>query len=106
MSAVVQTRLEAALNQAFDPEYLTLENESSGHGGFYPGKESHFKLVLVTAKFSGMPRVRRHQSVYAAVHDELTAQGGTVHALALHLYTPEEWQGEAPQSPHCRGGSA
>ena len=33
---------------------------------------------------------------------------GSVHALALHLYTPGEWQtrhGAIPDSPDCRGGS-
>ena len=32
---------------------------------------------------------------------------GPVHALALHTYTPDEWQrvGEAPESPDCRGGT-
>jgi len=50
-------------------------------------------------------QVARHQSVYAAVADELA---GPVHALALHTYTPGEWAGReqaAPASPACLGGS-
>ena len=41
-----------------------------------------------------------------ALADELA---GEVHALALHTYTPEEWQarfGDAPMSPPCLGGKA
>jgi BolA protein len=32
---------------------------------------------------------------------------GSVHALALHTYTPEEWSETeaAPDSPDCRGGT-
>ena len=47
----------------------------------------------------------RHQNVYEILADELS---GSVHALALHLYTPGEWQtrhGAIPDSPDCRGGS-
>ena len=32
---------------------------------------------------------------------------GPVHALALHLFTPEEWRaqgGDVADSPDCRGG--
>jgi len=32
---------------------------------------------------------------------------GPIHALALHLYTPEEWaqrQETSPRSPDCHGG--
>ena len=41
---------------------------------------------------------------YSLLADELA---GPVHALALHLYTPQQWsaRGEAsPDSPNCRGG--
>jgi len=49
--------------------------------------------------------VKRHQSVYALLADEMA---GPVHALALHLYSPAEWVERAnarPDSPDCRGGS-
>jgi len=31
---------------------------------------------------------------------------GKIHALALHTYTPDEWDnaGQVPDSPRCRGG--
>jgi BolA protein len=49
--------------------------------------------------------VARHQQVYAALAPQLA---GPVHALALHTYSPCEWQQrerEAPASPPCLGGS-
>jgi BolA protein len=50
--------------------------------------------------------VKRHQAVYRVLQDELQSggQGGSVHALALHLHTPEEWSAVAvPASPLCAG---
>lgn len=67
--------------------------------------ETHFKLVLVSEHFRGVRKVARHQQVYACVAEELA---GPVHALALHLYDPDEWlarNAPAPDSPNCLGGS-
>lgn len=99
--------LERLLNDAFSPTYLYLENESHMHGGYVEGKESHFKLTLVSEQFESKRLVQRHQAVYAAVAEQLTSGGGGVHALAIHAYTPEEWHtqiavhGNAPDSPNC-----
>ena len=52
-----------------------------------------------------MRAVARHQQVYAILAQELA---GSVHALALHLYSPHEWetqQSALRQSPACLGGS-
>ncbi|WP_430462110.1 BolA family protein [Thalassolituus sp. LLYu03] len=85
---------------ALNPVHVELINESHMHAG--PATDSHFKLVLVSDAFTGKRAVARHQSVYALVAEELK---GPVHALALHLYTPEEWQtASVPASPKCQGG--
>jgi BolA protein len=70
-----------------------------------PNSETHFKVILVSEAFDGKRKVARHQQVYAALATQLE---GPVHALALHTYTPAEWQQrqqEAPTSPQCLGGS-
>lgn len=86
----------------FQPELLDVLNESHNHN-VPEGSESHFKVVLVSKKFSGQTKVKRHQMVYATLSQELS---GAVHALALHLYTPEEWETAAvPVSPKCMGGT-
>ena len=97
-----QARLHSVLQQAFNPDFLVVENESHNHGG--PATESHYKVTLVSAAFVGLRAVARHQKVYALTQTEMT-QG--LHALALHVYTPEEWAqiGAAPASPACMGGS-
>lgn len=93
--------IENKLNQAFAPSHLEVINESHMHS-VPPNSETHFKVILVSDAFDGLRPVKRHQQVYSLLADEL-ANG--VHALALHLYVPEEWQGAAPDSPRCLGGS-
>lgn len=100
--SVVQTLTELA-TQNFAPLVVDIENESHMHSG--PATDSHFKLTIVSEQFVGVRAVKRHQQVYALAQALLD---GPVHALALHLYTPEEWKarGEViPESPTCRGGS-
>lgn len=96
-----QSLIESRLREAFPLQHLEVLNESHNHSA---GQDTHFKLVLVSPAFAGLRPVARHQKVYALLVDEM-ARG--LHALALHLYTPEEWAaaGGAPDSPACRGGS-
>ena len=94
--------LDAEL-QALQPQHLELINESMNHAGYFEGKESHFKLTVVSEAFEGKRLVARHQLVYELVNALLTSQGGNVHALAIHAYTPTEWQGQSPTSPLCAG---
>ena len=98
----VADALETEL-KALQPQHLALTNESMNHSGYFEGKESHFKLVIVSDAFEGKRLVARHQLVYGLVNALLTSQGGQVHALAIHAYTPIEWQGQSPDSPLCAG---
>ena len=92
----VENDMTLALRTAFQPSILQVENESHRHN-VPPNSETHFKVTLVTESFVGQRSVRRHQSVYSVLAEWLA---GPVHALALHTYTPDEWQrvGEAPES--------
>ncbi|MCF8999880.1 BolA family protein [Acinetobacter nectaris] len=84
-----------------NPTHLEIINESVNHGGYYPGKESHFKVIIVSQVFHGMRAVQRHQKVYSSVHNLLAVDGGSIHALALHTYSENEWNGHVPKSPEC-----
>ncbi|MGQ7246779.1 BolA family protein [Halomonas sp. V046] len=98
----IQTTIEDKL-KALEPTELVVENESHMHS-VPPNSETHFKVTLVSERFEGLMPVKRHQQIYALLADELS---GPVHALALHLYTPQEWnlRGAArPNSPNCLGG--
>lgn len=91
--------------QPLAADHLDLVNESMHHAGYYDGKESHFKLTVVSEEFTGKRLVARHQLVYQLVADLLTSNDGSIHALAIHAYTPVEWQQQhaAPDSPQCAG---
>lgn len=85
--------------QQLQPTHFEVINESSGHGGYYPGKESHFKVVIVSEAFAGLRLVQRHQKIYGLAAELLSP--GAIHALAIHAYLPSEWEGQAPASPEC-----
>ena len=55
-----------------------------------PALESHFKVVLVSDRFTGERFLNRHRMIYSTLAEELST---TVHALALHTYTIKEWEG-------------
>ena len=99
---VVQDEIEARLSDSLAPLELEVRNESFMHN-VPANSETHFKVTAVSSEFNGLRKVRRHQLVYGFLSDLIA---GPVHALALHLYTPDEWQGsgDVPNSPNCHGG--
>jgi stress-induced morphogen len=51
------------------------------------GDGDHYAARVVSAAFSGVSRVKRHQQVYAALGGRM---GGELHALQLQTAAPEE----------------
>ena len=49
------------------------------------GDGDHYRARIVSSAFAGMPRVRQHQLVYAALKGQM---GGELHALALETAAP------------------
>lgn len=100
----IEHEIRSRLHAAFAPTWLELDNESHMHS--VPAhSETHFRVVMVSDSFRELRAVARHQRVYAELTDLLA---GPVHALAMHLYDPQEWSqrsAPAPASPDCRGGS-
>ena len=98
----MQQTIESRLNSSFRIEHLTIENESHLHN-VAPGSESHFKVTIVSEDFRELMLIKRHRLVNKALEQELQ----TIHALALHTMTPDEWltrAGKVADSPQCRGG--
>ena len=48
----------------------------------------HFEALVVAPAFAGKRAVQRHQLVYATLG---AAVGNEIHALALEVFTPEEY---------------
>lgn len=100
----VQQDIEATIQAALQPAHLEVANESHMHS-VPPDSETHFRVVAVSEAFEGQRKVARHQRLYQLLEAQLQ---GPVHALALHLFTPEEWRARDEQSrasPDCLGGS-
>ena len=49
------------------------------------GDGDHYRARIVSTAFAGLPRVRQHQLVYAALKGKM---GGELHALALETSAP------------------
>ncbi|MGA2951653.1 MAG: BolA family transcriptional regulator [Caulobacteraceae bacterium] len=69
--------LEAELKAAFPDAEISIEDLA--------GDGDHYRARIVSAAFSGLPRVRQHQLVYAALKGKV---GGELHALALETTPP------------------
>ena len=92
-------RLHDALSEALLPVHLSIDDESGNHRR--PGVETHFTVLAVSEKFQALSRLARHRLVNALVDDEFKTG---LHALSLHLYTPEEWDkrgNPTPTAPRC-----
>ena len=85
-----ETRMREKLMIALEPTRLDIVNESELHAGHRssPGTgQSHFRVLVVSPKFTGISRVARHRMVNDVIADELK---GGIHALALSTYAPGE----------------
>lgn len=100
----VQKIIQDKLTKALNPIHLEIINESHMHS-VPQGSESHFKAIVVSDSFEGKPSIKRHRMVYTVLAEELKNQ---IHALALHVFSPKEWQQAGhppPSSPPCFRGS-
>jgi acid stress-induced BolA-like protein IbaG/YrbA len=61
------------------------------------GDGRHFFATIVSSAFEGLPRVRRHQRVYAALGDRMREQ---IHALSMKTLTPTEFAAPAAGDRH------
>jgi len=69
--------LEASLREAF-PDADIRVDDLAGDG-------DHYRARIVSDVFKGLPRIKQHQLVYAALKGKV---GGELHALALETATP------------------
>ncbi len=76
--AMPASEIEVLLKTAFPDARITLEDLA--------GDNDHFAATVISEAFRGIPRVRQHQMVYAALQGRM---GGELHALALTTSAPE-----------------
>jgi BolA protein len=78
------------LQEQLQPSALTVTDESEqhrGHGGWWEGGETHFRLYIVSGAFSGKSRVDRHRLVNEVLKG---AFDKGLHALAIQAKAPGE----------------
>lgn len=75
--AMAAEELETLLKDAF-PEAEIEITDLAGDG-------DHYKAKVVASEFAGVPKVKQHQMVYAALKGRM---GGELHALALETAAP------------------
>jgi BolA protein len=88
VSAEIRARLAA-----LEPVALELEDESErhrGHAGYREGGQTHWRLAIVSPRFSGKPVVARHRMVYQALGELMQHP---IHALNISARSPEESKG-------------
>ena len=78
---------------ALEPVELDLVDESAqhaGHAGARPGGQTHWRLTIVSPRFSGQSTVARHRMVYQALGELMQHP---IHALAITARSPQETKG-------------
>src|ERR1700754_1655736 len=70
--------IEALIKAAIPDARVTVEDLA--------GDGDHYAATVVSETFRGVPRVKQHQIVYAALRGRM---GGELHALALQTSAPD-----------------
>ncbi len=81
----VKENIELKVNDALNPEFLEVIDEShkhAGHIGARPEGETHFHINMTASVLNGKNRVARQRLIYKIISDELE---GPIHALSLTL---------------------
>lgn len=82
---LVKELMADALNEAFAPTILEIEDVShhhAGHAGAPDGGQSHFELRISAPAFEGQSRVASHRMINNALAALLA---GPIHALQINI---------------------
>ena len=96
----IQTLLESKLQEGLQPILLKVINESPNHN-VPEESESHFRVLIVSDKFSGLSLIKRHQMVHNLIAEQIKEK---IHAFSQQALTPKEFEergGVLPSSPPC-----
>jgi BolA protein len=88
-----RARIERALRERLDALYVEVVDEShlhAGHAGAARGG-GHFRALVVSERFAGLPLVAAQRLVYEALAAEMQ---GEIHALSVRTLSPERWRAE------------
>lgn len=83
-------RMKSVLQATFAPSELAVIDDShshAGHAGARPEGETHYRVRMVSHRFTGETRLARSRAVHAALTAEFNSG---LHALSLELAAPED----------------
>lgn len=83
--------IEETLRIHLQASFVEVEDESALHAGHVgaQGGGGHFVVTIVSEQFVGLPLIKQHRLVYAALAEKMK---GAIHALSLKTLTPDQWQ--------------
>lgn len=94
---MIEKEISDLLNQTYSPTLLDIVNESDMHSG-PKGRESHFKVLVVSEFFKDMRSIDRQKHIYQTLKNVMTR----IHALSLRALTPLEIEKvQGFESPNC-----
>lgn len=70
--------LEKVLQEGLQASHIEVQQDGS-----------HCHLLIVSEQFDGVRAVKQQQMVYALINDAIA--DGSLHAVNMALYTPEQW---------------
>ena len=84
LAASIRERLSV-----LEPQSIDLLDESGKHAGHEGAKSggSHFRLTIVSPRFSGKDQITRHRMVYEVLGPLMQRD---IHALAIRAFAPDE----------------
>ncbi|HEU4353826.1 MAG TPA: BolA family protein [Burkholderiales bacterium] len=90
MSVAARIRERLAALEPLDIELVDESSKHAGHAGWRPGGGTHWRLSIVSPRFTGKTKLARHRMVYQALGELMQSP---IHALAITARTPEETKG-------------
>ena len=90
MNVAASIRERLAVLEPVELELVDESAQHAGHAGARPGGQTHWRLTIVSPRFSGQSTVARHRMVYQALGELMQHP---IHALAITARSPEETKG-------------
>jgi BolA protein len=77
------------LTRTLEPTRLDIIDQSAAHAGHEGAKSGggHYVITIVAAAFAGLPLLKRHRLIYAAMGEAMKDE---IHALSIRAYAPDE----------------
>lgn len=73
--------LETLLNEQLDLDEVHVKADGS-----------MYQVIAVSEAFASLSRVKQQQMIYKPLNDKIA--DGTIHALSIKAFTPEQWKRE------------